>query len=193
MKTTSEIFASYLRCKFKAYLQYRGEKGFITEFEKFSNVALQRGKMELRKNVMSKLPLSKVSENVVVDANILKDNFSYLFNVSIENTEISAQFDAIERISTQSSLGNFSYIPILILPQFKVSKIDKLRLAFCSLLLADLQDKQPEFGKTLYGYPQKALKVKLDGLLKETRSLINEIRKQLIEGQPPKLILNRHC
>ena len=193
MKITNEIFASYLRCKFKAYLQCRGERGSITEFEKFSNEALQRGKKEFRKNVMSKLPQSKILENLVVDIDILKQSFNYLFNVSIESTEISAKIDAIEKITTQSKLGNFLYIPILILPHFKVSKIDKLQLAFCSLLLADLQDKQPEFGKILYGYPQKALKVKLDNLLRETHSLINEIKKQLIEGQPPKLILNRHC
>jgi hypothetical protein len=75
MKLTSEIFASYLRCKYKGYLKFIGEKGILKEFEKLSNETLQLNNDLYRKRVLSKLSFTNVPENILISSNILKSGF----------------------------------------------------------------------------------------------------------------------
>jgi hypothetical protein len=53
--------------------------------------------------------------------------------------------------------------------------------------------REINFGKIIYGYEYKTIKVKISPLMGEIRKLTGNILKLLVDKSPPDLILNRHC
>lgn len=194
-KITSQIFSDYLNCEYKAYLKTTGKDETITDFQSLNNEILQSVRQQYRERFCENLtsffgdPVAKTS----ILSQTLKNGFEKIFNASIENKELETQIDVIEKISCVSSSKDFSYIPISILPNYRVSRNDKLLLAFSGLVLSDLQNKEVEIGKIFYGYPLKFLTVNLKPLISDVLSIINDIRKSLVEKKVPKHILNSYC
>ena len=114
------------------------------------------------KRVSSSFKPAQVQNKGLVTSKTLSNGFHYIFNVLLQNNDLSTRIDALERISDNSRLEDFSYVPILVLPHLKVSKYDKLVLTYNSLLLRKLQRKLPQYGKIVYANSQKISKVRID-------------------------------
>ena len=74
----------------------------------------------------------------------------------------------------------------------KIAKEHKLLLAFDALVLSEALGREVRIGKIVHGDDDDVLKV-------ETALLADEVRKcskriaALVSGEPPDLVLNRHC
>ncbi len=79
------------------------------------------------------------------------------------------------------------------MPNEKLSKDDKLLLAFDALTLCAALGKAPLFGKIMHGAQQSIVKVKLGELIKVARTVVEKITTQKASNEPPQLVLNRHC
>ena len=192
---TSQLFSDYLNCEYKAYLKKTEKDETITDFQSFNDEVLRLAQQQYREKYCKNSTsfFGNFFENTSISSKILENGFERLFNVSIENKNLKTQIDVIEKRSCTSSLEGFSYIPISILPKYKVLRSDKLLLAFNSLLLSDLQNKEVGVGKIFYGHPLKLLTVNLKPLISDVLSIIDNIRKSLDEKKEPKHILNDHC
>ena len=79
------------------------------------------------------------------------------------------------------------------MPNEKITKHDKLLLAFDALALSTASGRKPPFGKIIHGSEQTAVKVNLDGLMDMAKSVVGKIAAQQASNAPPPLILNKHC
>jgi predicted RecB family nuclease len=75
----------------------------------------------------------------------------------------------------------------------KVSRSDKLLLAFNALALSAVQRRPARVGKIVHGAGHKVLRVKVVALLDEVRRLLAEVEAAQVERSPPRVTLNGHC
>src|SRR5205085_5159042 len=84
-------------------------------------------------------------------------------------------------------------IPIRFVPNEKITKDDKLLLAFDALISSNRFDKVPLYGRIIHGNEQTCLRIKLAPLVEEAKSIIKRITDQQASPTPPALTLNKHC
>ena len=190
---TSESFYSYLFCKYKGYLKLKGKKGITTDFEKFNDSELIERKKKYFGHLSAKFKVKQLPDDAPLDVKTMKYGFDYLLNVSIIENDLFSKVHALEKHHGKSSLGDFFYIPVLVIPACKISKIDRLLLSYQSLLIRSIQSKQPSFGKIVFGRSHKTRIVRLDNLLKEIEQIISELNKVSNDENKPRLSLNKHC
>jgi predicted RecB family nuclease len=84
-------------------------------------------------------------------------------------------------------------IPIRFIFTNKLTRDDKLLLAFDALVLTERIGREVNLGKIIHGDDHATCRVNTTALAKETRK-ITEVISTLISGNsPPDLVLNRHC
>jgi predicted RecB family nuclease len=111
------------------------------------------------------------------------------FVVRKENLE--ANIHAIERISLLDKPDQF--IPILYVFTNKLTKKNKLLLAFDSLVLSEAFKPEIVYGKIIYGDDFSKSKVKIPLLIRDVRKINGKIATLIASNSPPEIVLNRHC
>jgi predicted RecB family nuclease len=106
---------------------------------------------------------------------------------------LQSNIDALEWISLGTKRKQGYYIPIRTSPREILTREDKCLLAFDAIVLSQAVDKVPAYGKIIHGRDFRVVKVKLPGLLKTARSIVEDIAKQQSSNDAPPPVLNRHC
>src|SRR5262249_17760637 len=75
----------------------------------------------------------------------------------------------------------------------KLSKDDKLLLAFDAFLLSKTLGCEIGLGKIIHGGNQSTVKIKISTLIDAVRERVENICKLISSSVPPDLVLNRHC
>ena len=73
------------------------------------------------------------------------------------------------------------------IPSEKLTRDDKYLLAFDALVLSGIVGTAPACGKIIHGSEFRVLRVKLTGLLKAARSIVEKIAQQQASDEPPQL------
>jgi predicted RecB family nuclease len=84
------------------------------------------------------------------------------------------------------------YAPVLFTPHERVTRDDRLRLAFGGAILARIQGAQPDSGRIIHGRQFKMSRVGLGALSGPVRDAVDQIRLLGESAAPPPLLLNRH-
>src|SRR5262249_28278559 len=123
------------------------------------------------------------------------DNCKYclLLDCIVQAQDIQSRIHALERITLSSKAKHNPYIPIRLVPSEKITKHDKLLLAFDALALFTSTGKMTLVGRIIHCNEDKTTKVQVAGLLKITRAVVERIAAQQASSTPPQIILNRHC
>ncbi len=111
----------------------------------------------------------------------------------VQAKDLQSHVDALERVPDPGKAKHYPYIPIRFVPNEKVTKYDKLLLAFDALVLTTATGKIPLYGKIVHGGEQGVIKVPLAGLMETTRAVVDKIAAQQGRSTSPQLILNPHC
>ncbi len=85
------------------------------------------------------------------------------------------------------------FIPIHFIHRNKLTKDDRLLLAFDALVLSQALGREVSLGKIIHGDNHAALKVRASVLAGAVRKHIEKIAAPLTSTTPPDLVLNRHC
>ncbi len=106
---------------------------------------------------------------------------------------LASNIHAVERIPSEGrgQLGQFT--PIRFAFANKLTRDDKLLLAFDALTLSEMMGREVRLGKIIHGDNQATLKVNTSALAVEVRKLTRKIATMLSSTSPPDLVLNRHC
>lgn len=121
---------------------------------------------------------------------ILKKGFEAIRNVEISFDAFHFSSPLLVKKEGKSALGKFHYEPTVFIGTNKITKENKIELAFFGYLLEKTQNKFPVKGVIVdkNGYQHRT---ELGKLKRQVQVIIAEI--QDFEKNPPKLILNRHC
>jgi hypothetical protein len=85
------------------------------------------------------------------------------------------------------------FIPTRFIPANKISRDDKLLLAFDALVFSEVLGREVGIAKIVHGDDYAKLEVKTSVLKNEVRKLTEKIVALLSSHLPPDLVLNRHC
>ena len=108
-----------------------------------------------------------------------------------ENLESSVH--AVERAPSEGRGQAGQFAPIRFIFTNKLTRSDKLLLAFDALVLSEMLGRKIDRGKIMYGDDHAMQTVKTSALAREVRKQIEKIATLLSSPSPPDLILNRHC
>ncbi len=193
MIVTNEIFSAFLSCKTKSYLNFLPEveiQSKLIDWKQkiladFINRSFFKSNSQLQKEDFL---IGTTNEQIIEN-----NNYKYLFDCVIQTKELHSRIPVLEKIVTPNKHKFAHFIPIRFVPNGKLTKNDKLLLAFDAIVLSIVSGKTPSFGKIVYGNQQRIGKIKLAGLISSAKNVISDIIKQLKSHNPPQLILNKHC
>ena len=192
-KITRDIFYSFLSCKKKACLKLNGEtKSRKTDY----HVLLDEQRNQIKTKFI-KMLLNAENSHLMAFNNIsyrtLSENYDYIFDGYFSKDLFRIEVDILEKVSFQSNLGNFSYIPIIPIANDKPTNHDRLFLSLLGLILQFVQGVRPKYGKIIYSDQIRIQKIKLDQHFNALELLVRNIENLVQSNQTVSPILNRHC
>ena len=107
--------------------------------------------------------------------------------------DLRCSFDAVERIPSAGRGRAAQFVPIRFVFSNKLTRHDKLLLAFDALVISDVFGGEVTLGRLVHGDDRVTLKVKVSALKSEVEKLTDKIGVLISSPSPPDLVLNRHC
>ena len=123
--------------------------------------------------------------------NIKKDDWRVAADFVARKDNLEVHIPAIERLFSEGK--PVQLIPIRFTFSNKLTKKDKLTLAFDSLVLSEAFRSEIVHGKIFYGDGFSRSRVKIKPLIREVQKLNDKIGHLLSTKSPPEIILKRHC
>ncbi len=192
MPVTDATFEAFLHCDTKAYLLHESidsqskfgvwEKGLTQQFQQRVLEWLRSsfGDDEVYVGTPSQRMLEQGSHRIVL-------------RPLIKSSDLRAEPDALWRMPAVSGATSFRYIPVRFVRNEKVSRFDKLMLAFDALALNRCSSNPYGSGKLICGSQYNIVTVPLAKLLETVRHSVIQAIKQQKSRVPPPLVLNKHC
>lgn len=169
------------------------EVGDKTESDLLEAELLELYKDKFINHMRTKLVGSQILEGSEFAKKIPVKTIAYVLNPTFESRVFKISFDALEISPHKPSRRNFSYAPISISPQEKVSKIEKLSLCIKCQILFQLKGVSPQFGKIICGRNSKHTKLVVEVYKKEAEKLLDELRKLVKSKIAPNFYQCNHC
>jgi predicted RecB family nuclease len=193
MKLTAELFAAYLKCPTKCWLLSQGAVGVSNAYadwmkaqnEAFRSVALLR----LQETVPEK-------ERVIAPSrgdNLKAARWRLAVNMEVSASGSVSRLDAVERVVSKVPGRPARFIPIRVMRRNKLTRDDRLLIAFDAQMLSEALGCDVDLGKIIHGNDHRTSAVHTAGLLGEVRKLTGKLAKLVASGSTPDLVLNRHC
>jgi predicted RecB family nuclease len=191
---TREIVESYLNCKYKGHLKLTGQQGTRSDYE----ILLAESRDELRRRAIDKILArcqgEEMVRDVVLTTPVLKQGAAFIVNATLEDEHVALAFDGLKRADGPSKVGDHHYLPVLHHHGDKVGRQQKILLALHGLVLARVQGLRPAVGLIARGPEARLGKVRLDAkLYRQAEQILDEMKRLQASGQPPRLMLNKHC
>jgi predicted RecB family nuclease len=189
---TDQTFLSFLNCRRKAFLQTScgpGEQPSTERMQFDLDVLYRRRALEV---ILRACQPSEIAVDPISWAAI-RDSPKVIVNVIVGNCDLQAHIHAAERIECRAEQGGMTYAPVLFVRSNRLTRSDKLLLAFQALALASVQGVIPPRAKVVHGDGHKVKKLKVEPLLSEVRRLMAQLRAAQSEPDAPRVTLNRHC
>jgi len=142
------------------------------------------------------LPLESSEPNVAIQAKreaAPPANATSAPHSQAEPCVLESHLHAIERVPSEGRGRPAQFIPIRLAFTNKLTKDDRLLLAFDAFVFSKMLGREVNLGKIIHGDDQVTLKVRLLPLLREAKKLTGKMSALLSSDSPPDLVLNRHC
>jgi predicted RecB family nuclease len=189
---TDDIFGAFLRCETKAYLLHGSIIGDPSAFTTWQHRSLETYRQQCSRHLRAQCSNDDCLLSTSSLQQLKKHPYQFVFDCLVQVHNLEVRLHALERLPDQDKT-HYPYIPIRFVPNEKVTKYDKLLLAFDALALELASGKRLRYGKIIYGRNHKPMKIRLPALMKGVRSTIDRITTQVAKQAPPELVLNKHC
>ena len=190
---TDHIFKAYLNCKYKSYLKLHNHTGHKTDYE----ILQERLGKKYRLAAQMKLKSNYLKDDVLHISSLtlakLRMGKNMILDTVISGNGLQASYDSLKKCPEGSQVASFSYEPVSFCRHKRISRIDKLLLAFRSVVLASLQGKAPHRGQLIYGDNFSRSTVRLEPHIKTVGGLIADLKNQITKSANVSLFLNSHC
>ena len=134
----------------------------------------------------------QISEGSLINQPLKDLDCTLFFKCSFTANGYQSNIDAVVKEQPKGS-GSSYFAPVRCIPGQKVTRGDRLLVAFDALLLSELNGELSPWGKIIYGSQKRIVKVKLASLLDDAKSLVKILAEQLSHKTAPALALNKHC
>ena len=193
MTITADIFEAFLNCPTKCYLRSLGEVGKGNAYADWLRIQNESARREGVKCLAARTTPGEFVCNPPTATNLKVAEWQFATECAVRSQNMESRLHAVERIPAGGRSKTVQFLPIRFIPTNKISRNDKLLLAFDALVLSELLGHEVGIGKITHGDDQATLKVKTSALAGEVRKRFKKITAILSNPAPPDLILNRHC
>jgi predicted RecB family nuclease len=220
MRITSLIFDAFLKCATKCYLRSLGEVGSGNEYAEWvrgrnesyereaarplqeavpeaerviappATESLKTAKWRLAVDLVAQTPDGSV-DNPVLESRPNEETRE--LGGPCPEQLLESRLHAVERVSSEARGKPAQFAPIRFVFRNKLTKDDRLLLAFDALVLSHVLGREVSLGKIIHGDDHATLKVKTSALAGEVRKRLKKMAAILTSPGPPDLVLNRHC
>ncbi len=220
MRITSPLFDAFLKCPTKGHLRSLGEIGSGNEYAEWVRGRDESYQCDAARRLQEAVPeaehvagpaavegLKAAKWLLAVDfvAQTPESNADSQALASGANEEareitslpseplLESHLHAVERVPSEGRGKPAQFVPIRFVFRNKLTKDDRLLLAFDARVLSQVLGRDVSLGKIIHGDDHTALKVKTSALTGEVRKRLEKMAVLLSSPAPPGLVLNRHC
>ena len=193
MTVTSGLFEAYLKCPTKCFLRSRGETDGRNAYANWIQTESETYRDEGCECLMDRLPSAECVASSGDVGNPRTAKWRLAVDLDAHAQDLASNIHAVERVPSEGRGMPALFIPVRLVVTSKLTRDDKLLLAFDALILSEILGRDVAFGKIIYGDQHTTLKVKTAALEGEVRNLARKIAALLSSPSPPDLVLNRHC
>lgn len=190
---TDDIFEAFLKCNSKAYLKSSGQSGDPSEPTDWQRKVREEYRQSCQSRCRSIFPDGPDAPQPSFLNDLKNAKHSILFDCRLEAGRFLSRIDAIERVTHRSHMKYSGYIPIRFVPNEKLTRHDKLLLAFHAYALSLALGKTPLFGRIMHGIDQRTVTIRLAPLIGVVSHMVETAFVQTASSEPPQLVLNKHC
>jgi predicted RecB family nuclease len=192
MKLTSTLFEAFLKCPTKCYLRSTGQTGAGNAY---ADWVREQNDAYLKEGVqrLAAAAGDGVAATTPGAAKLKTAAWRLAVDLPLETETMASRLHAVERVPSQGRGRPAQFIPVRFDFLNKLTKDDRLRVAFDALVLSEVLGREVSVGKIIHGDDHATLKVKVASLLETVRKLTAKMSAMLSAGSPPDLILNRQC
>jgi predicted RecB family nuclease len=193
MIVTSYLFDAYLKCATKCWLRSRDESGAGNNYADW---------VKTRTGSYGSTGIKLLMDGVVQNDRVVEPSSAENLktaalrsaaNIVVQAQNLQSHIHSVDRALSEDGDKPVEFVPIRFVANNKLTKNDKLLLAYDTLALSEALGKEVDIGKIIYGDGGTALKVRTSALKIEARKVIEKISTLVSKNSPPDLILNRHC
>lgn len=193
MKITASLFEDGLKCVTKCFLRSLGEAGTGNAYAEWV-----RTKSAFHHTAGIKLLMASVTQDECIrdlsrTGNLKTAEWRFAMDFVASSKNLQTNIHALERIPSDGRGKAAQFIPIRFTLFNKLTKDDKLLLAFDALVLSEVLGLEISLGRIIHGDNFSTLKVKTSALTGEVRKLIRKFDMMLSGVSPSDLVLKRHC
>ena len=196
MKISPELFQAYLKCPTKCWLRAVGEPATGNTYAEWVKTQDETCRVNETARLTGEFPNGEVAASPEPET-LKSAKWLIATNVPVQAqvNSCSAQscLHAVERVPSEGRGKPAQFIPIRFIYRNKLTKDDKLLLAFDAFVLSESLGREITLGKIIHGDDRATLKVKPSALAGEVRKHLEKITARLSSPTPPDLVLNRHC
>jgi predicted RecB family nuclease len=196
MKITPDSFEAFLKCPTKCWLRATNETSGGNAYAEWVKSQVEPYRTKETARWTAELLNGDLATSPEVEY-LKSAKWRLATNVVVRAEENSCSFEsslhAVERIPSAGRGQPAQFIPIRFIHRNKLTKDDKLLLAFDAFALAEMLGRAVNLGKIIHGDDHATLKVKTPALAGEVRKRLGKITALLASPTPPDLVLNRHC
>jgi predicted RecB family nuclease len=220
MRITPHIFDAFLKCATKCHLRSLGEIGSGNEYAEWVRAQDESYQREAARRLQEAVPetervvASHASENLKaakwrLGVDLLAQTPDRRADSHVHESQpneekgglagpcserlLESRLHTVERVPSEGRGKPAQFIPIRFVFRNKLTKDDRLLLAFDALVLSQVLGREVSLGKIIHGDDHATLKVKTSALAGVVWKRIEKIAVLLSNPVPPDLVLNRHC
>ena len=191
MTITTDLVEAFLQCPTKCFLRARAEvetgNAYADWVRRESDVFRTEG---IKRLVEGCAPDKCVTGNAE-GGRSAQWQLALDFIARSENLRCSCH--AVARIPSAGRGLAPQFVPVRFVFSNKVTRHDKVLLAFDAFVVSNALGREITFGRIVYGDDHVTLKVKVSTLQNEVKKLTHTIDVLISSPLPPDLVLNRHC
>lgn len=194
MTISAHIFETYLHCPTKCWLRFLGEAGkgnVYSDWVQKRQEAYRAAGINRLMNGFREAGGSIAAGSQPLEIRAAKWKLAVDFQA--RNKELDSRIHAVERMTSGSRGKPALFFPIRFIFTNKLTKLDKLLIAFDALILSETIKREIGHGKIIHGDDFTAQKVKTSALMGAVGKAIRKISALMANSAPPDLVLNRHC
>ena len=193
MKVTASLFEAYLKCPTKCYLQSHGESGPGNTHAEWLGVQSDSYRSKGIRRLPTGLTPDEYVSGVLDPEKLAAAKLRLAHDLAAGTQDLESSIQAVERVPPTGRGQPSQFIPIRFIFTNKLTRDDKLLLAFDALVLAERLGREVNLGKIIHGDDHATSRVKIAALARQTRKVTENILTLISGNSPPDLILNRHC
>lgn len=193
MKITASLFDAGLKCLTKCFLRSLGEAGTGNAYIEWVRTKSDSYCREGIKRLMARAAHDECIRGLSGTENLKTAEWRFAVDFIASSKNLESNIHALERIPSEGRGRSAQFIPIRSTFFNKLTRDNKLLLAFDALILSEMLNLKVSLGRIIYGDNHSTSKVKTSALTREVRQLIGKLDAMLSSPAPPDLVLKRHC